>query len=59
MSAWDWIKTIGIVSAVIIADISTDGVAMIAKIVVALGDAYDFINKFANLNKLEAIGKTL
>ena len=59
MSAWDWIKTIGIVSAVIIADIATDGVALIAEIVVALGTAYDFINKFANLNKLEAIGKTL
>ena len=59
MSALDWITTIGIVSAVIIADTATDGVAMIAEIVVVLDTAYDFINKFKNSNKLEAIGKTL
>ena len=58
MSALDWITTIGIVSAVIIVDIATDGVTMIAEIVVVLGTAYDFINKFKNY-KLEAIGKTL
>lgn len=59
MSAWDWIKTIGIVSAEIIVDIATEGGGMIIEIYVALGTASDFINKFANLNKLEAIGKTL
>ena len=39
MSTWDWIKTAGIVSAMIIAAIATDGAALIAKIVLALNSA--------------------
>ena len=36
MSTWEWIKTVGIVTAMIIADIATDGLALIAEIVLAL-----------------------
>ena len=53
MSTWQWIKTAGIVSAMIIAAIATDGVALIAKVVLALKSAYDFGKKLFNLNHLE------
>ena len=59
MSTWDWIKTSGIVTAMIIAAIATDGVALIAKIVLALNSAYEFIKKLTNMSELEAIRKTL
>ena len=36
MSTWDWVKTAGIVTAMIIATLATDGVPLIAKIVLAL-----------------------
>ena len=57
MSTWDWIKTAGIVSAMIIAAVATDGVALIAKIVLALNSAYEFGKKIANLVELEAVKK--
>ena len=59
MSAWDWFKTAGIVSAMIIAAVATDGAALIAKIVLALNSAYEFIKKLTNMNELETISKTL
>ena len=43
----------GIVSAMIIAAVATDGVALIAKIVLALNSAYDFAKKLINLDHLE------
>jgi len=56
MSTWDWIKTAGIVSAMIVAALATDGAALIAaKIVLALNSAYEFIKKFRNLRELQAI----
>jgi len=55
MSTWDWIKTAGIVSAMIIAAIATDGAALIAKIVLALNSAYEFIKKLTNLSELDTI----
>ena len=59
MSTWDWIKTAGIVTAMIIAAVGTDGVALIAKIVLALNSAYEFIKKLTNLRELDVISKTL
>ena len=59
MSTWDWIKTAGIVSAMIIAAVATDGVALIAKIVLALNSAYEFIKKLANLGQLDSLKKQL
>ena len=59
MSTWDWIKTIGIVTAMIIAAIATDGLALIAKIVLALNSAYEFIKKLTNLNELKTVRKSL
>ena len=40
MSWYDWVKTAGIVSAMIVAAVATDGVALIAKIILALNSAY-------------------
>jgi len=59
MSTWDWIKTAGIVTAMIIAAIGTDGAALIAKVVLALNSAYEFIKKLTNLSELDDISKTL
>lgn len=59
MSTWDWIKTAGIVTAMIIAALATDGAALIAKIVLALNSAYEFIKKLANLNELKTISATI
>lgn len=59
MSKWDWIKTAGIVTTMIIAAIATDGVALIAKIVLALNSAYEFIKKLTNLGELEALKQNL
>jgi len=39
----------------IVAALATDDAALIAKIVLALNSAYEFINKFINLNELQAI----
>ena len=59
MSTWEWIKTVGIVTAMIIADIATDGLALIAEIVLALNNAIDFIKKLTNLSELKTIRKSL
>ena len=57
MSWFDWVKTSIIVTVNIIAALATDGVGLIAKIVLALNTAYEFINKLTNLTQLEAIQK--
>ena len=57
MSTLDWIKTAGIVTAMIIAAVATDGAALIAKIVLALNSAYEFGKKIANLNEMNAMKK--
>ena len=36
MSWYDWVKTAGTVIAMIVADVRTDGVALIARIILAL-----------------------
>lgn len=55
MSTWEWIKTAGIVTAMIIAALATDGLALIAKIVLALNSAYEFAKKVVNLTELDAM----
>ena len=45
MSWYDWVKTAGIVTALIVAAVATDGVALIAKIILALNSAYKFFKK--------------
>ena len=59
MSTWEWLETAGIVTTMIIAAIATDGVALIAKVVLALNSAYEFIKKLTNLRELDDISKTL
>ena len=59
MSYLDWAKTAGIVTAMIVAALATDGAALIAKIILALNSAYDFINKLTNLSQLKAINQEL
>lgn len=59
MTPWDWAKTVGTVTAMIIAAVGTDGVALIAKIVLALNSAYEFIKKLTNLDKLGSLKKEL
>ena len=55
MSAWEWMKTAGIVTATIIAAVATDGTALIAKIVLSLNSAVEFIKKLDNLRELDAL----
>ena len=59
MSWWDWIQTIVVVGAEIIAALATDGAALIIEIVVALKDAVQFIAKLTNLTQLKAVKKSL
>ena len=55
----DWVKTAGIVTAMIVAAVATDGVALVAKIILALNSAYTFFKKFTNLDELAALSKGL
>ena len=59
MSTWDWIKTSGIVTAMIVAALATDGAALIAKIILALNSAYEFVKKVVNLTELDSIKKKI
>lgn len=59
MSKWDWIKTAATVTTMIIAACDTDGVALIAKIELAINSAKEFLEKVANLGKLAALKKEL
>ena len=52
MTWWDWTKAAAVISAQLIAALATDGLALIAKIALALKSAYDFTQKIANLNTL-------
>ena len=54
MSYTDWAITIATVSVSIIASFATDGVALIAKIALALKSAYHFTEKLKNLKELDA-----
>ena len=55
MGWWDWIKAAAVITAQIIAAFATGGLALIAKIALALKSAYDFIKKIANLQTLESM----
>jgi len=58
MSTRDWIKTAGIVTAMIIATFSTNGLALIAKIALALNhdSAYEFnMKKSTNLQDMKVL----
>ena len=57
MSMWEWAETAALVTAMIIASLATDGAALIAKIVLALYSANNFLQKLVNLNKLDEIRK--
>ncbi|XP_078376819.1 uncharacterized protein LOC144660133 [Oculina patagonica] len=59
MKWYDWLKTVAMVTAMIIAALATDGVALIAKIALIILSAVDFARKIANLEKLEEIKQTL
>ena len=50
---WDWIKAAAVIIAQIIAAHATGGLALLAKIALALKSAYDFINKIKNLQQLQ------
>ena len=58
-SYWDWMKTAGTVTAMIIAAIDTGGAALIAKIVLALDSAYEFCKKIVNLTELDNIKRNM
>ncbi len=59
MKWYDWLKTVAMVTAMIIAALATDGVALIAKIALIILSAVDFARKIENLLKLEEIKQTL
>ena len=55
---WDWIKAVAIISAMIIAAHATGGLALFAKIALALKSAYDFSHKIENLEQLQSLKPT-
>lgn len=59
MSWWQIVKTVGVITAMIVAAIATDGIALIAKIILALNSAYEFGKKILNLNELDEIRNEL
>lgn len=59
MAWYDWLETAAKVSAMIIAALATEGVALIAEIALVVLAAVDFARKIANLNQLETIKGTL
>ena len=59
MKGYDWLLTAAKVTAMIIAALATDGVALIAKIALIVLDAMEFTRKVANLLKLKEIKQTL
>ena len=59
MKWYDWLKTSATVTAMIIAAVASDGVALIAKIALAVLAAVDFARKIANVVKLKEIKQTL
>ena len=50
---WDWIKAAAVIIAQIIAAHATGGLALFAKIALALKSAYDFANKIKNVQQLQ------
>ena len=59
MKWYDWALTAAKVTAMIIAALATEGVALIAKIALVVLAAVDFARKIANLVQLEEIKQTL
>lgn len=59
MKWYDWLETAAKVSAMIIAALATEGVALMAKIALIVMSAVDFARKIANLAQLEEIKKAL
>lgn len=59
MGFLEWAKTAARVTAYIIAAFATGGAALIAKIILTLDDAYEFIKKITNLNSIELVAKEL
>lgn len=55
MSWFEWVKTAFIVTTMILAELVTDGAALIAEIILALNSAYEFIKKLNNLDELDKI----
>ena len=45
--------------ALIVAAVASGGAALVAKIVLALASAYEFVKKILNMNELDAIRKEL
>ncbi|XP_045176487.1 uncharacterized protein LOC123537017 [Mercenaria mercenaria] len=55
MSLWDYLKAMAIIAAMIVAAFASGGLALIAKVVLALHSAVTLIQKMANLEVLEKI----
>ena len=49
----DWLKAAALIAAQLVAAFATGGLALIAKIALALKSAYDFVQKIRNLNTLK------
>ena len=54
MTPWDWTKAAALITAQLIAAFATDGVALVAKIALALNSAYEFFKKIQNLSTIKA-----
>ncbi|KAJ8257282.1 hypothetical protein GJAV_G00183930 [Gymnothorax javanicus] len=59
MAWYDWLETAAKVTAMIIAALATDGVALIAEIALIVLSAVDFARKIYNMSELKAIKSTM
>ena len=59
MSWYDWVKTAGIVTALIVAAVATDGVALISKSYWHSIQPTSSLKKLTNLSELAALKKDL
>ena len=59
MSWYEWVKTAAIVTAILTAELATDGLALIAQIILALNSAYEFKQKLKNMLHFSALRKEM
>ena len=59
MPWYEWLETAAKVTAMLIAALATDGVALIAEIALIVLSAFDFIKKIANISELKALKSSI
>ena len=59
MAWYEWLETAAKVTAVLIAALATEGIALIAKIALVVLDAINFARKIANISQLKEIKSSM